>query len=102
MRALKEPGTCPIWLMRQAGRYQKEYRQIREKVGFLDLCKTPELASKVTVFAVKQLDVDAAIIFADILLILDSLGLDLRFAENHGLYLIIQLSQEIVLNLCQI
>lgn len=80
----KESSRPPVWLMRQAGRYQKEYRKIREKVSFLELCKTPELASEVTVFAVRQLDVDAAIIFADILLILDSLGLELRFAENHG------------------
>lgn len=70
--------------MRQAGRYQKEYRELREKVSFLELCRTPELASQVTVFAVRQLNVDAAIIFADILLILDSLGMQLRFQENHG------------------
>lgn len=76
--------TVPIWLMRQAGRYQKEYREIREKVGFLELCRTPELASQVTVFAVKQLQVDAAIIFADILLVLDAMGLELKFAKDHG------------------
>lgn len=81
----KESGsTTPVWLMRQAGRYMKEYRDLREKVGFLELCHTPELASEVTVFAVRKLGVDAAIIFADILLILDAMGLELRFAENHG------------------
>ncbi len=80
----EKTSSTPVWLMRQAGRYQKEYRDIREKVSFLELCRTPELASQVTVFAVRQLKVDAAIIFADILLILDALGMQLRFQENHG------------------
>ena len=91
MRALRPSSTAeqksgppPVWLMRQAGRYQKEYREIRERVSFLELCRTPDLAAQVTVFAVRQLEVDAAIIFADILLILDELGLSLRFEENHG------------------
>lgn len=74
----------PIWLMRQAGRFQKEYRAIREKVGFLELCGTPELAAQVTVFAVEQLKVDAAIIFADILLPLIPLGVGLRFERGDG------------------
>mgnify|MGYP001794176702 FL=1 len=74
----------PIWLMRQAGRYQPSYRAIRDKVSFLDLCKTPELACQVTVDAVEQLGVDAAIIFADILLILEPLGIGFEFAKNHG------------------
>ncbi|MEM1416326.1 MAG: uroporphyrinogen decarboxylase [Myxococcota bacterium] len=74
----------PIWLMRQAGRYQPSYRAIREKVSFLELCKTPELACQVTVDAVEQLGVDAAIIFADILLILEPLGVGFEFAKNHG------------------
>lgn len=70
--------------MRQAGRYQSQYRQIREKVDFLTLCKTPELASQVTVMAVEQLSVDAAIIFADILLPIESLGLGLSFEKGEG------------------
>lgn len=74
----------PIWLMRQAGRYQATYQAIRSKVGFLELCKTPELACQVTVDAVDQLGVDAAIIFADILLILDPLGIDFGFEKGHG------------------
>ena len=74
----------PIWLMRQAGRYQPEYRAIREKVSFLELCKTPELACEVTVRAVDQLNVDAAIIFADILLILEPLNLDFSFTKGMG------------------
>ncbi len=74
----------PIWLMRQAGRYQPEYRALREKVGFLELCRTPELACQVTVQAVEQLGVDAAIIFADILLILEPLGIGFTFEKGDG------------------
>lgn len=74
----------PIWLMRQAGRFQSEYRAIREKVSFLELCGTPALAAEVTVFAVEQLKVDAAIIFADILLPLVPLGVGLKFERGDG------------------
>ena len=74
----------PVWLMRQAGRYMAEYRAIRAKVSFLELCKRPELAAEVTVFAAERLGVDAAILFADILLILEPLGLDLEFAKGEG------------------
>jgi len=74
----------PIWLMRQAGRYQAEYQAIRAKVSFLELCRTPELACEVTVHAVNQLGVDAAILFADILLILEPLGVDFHFEKGHG------------------
>ncbi len=74
----------PVWLMRQAGRYQSEFREIRSRVGLLELCKTPELAAKVTVHAVNQLGVDAAIIFADILLPLDALGVGLDYVKGEG------------------
>jgi uroporphyrinogen decarboxylase len=74
----------PVWLMRQAGRYQPEYRAIREKLGFLELCKAPDAAAEVTVMAVEQLGVDAAIIFSDILLILEPLGVGLEFAKGDG------------------
>ncbi len=74
----------PIWLMRQAGRYMKEYRTIREKHGFLDLCKDSDLACEVTVYAVERLGVDAAIIFSDILLILEPMGLNLEYAKGDG------------------
>ncbi|MCS6902580.1 MAG: uroporphyrinogen decarboxylase family protein, partial [Myxococcales bacterium] len=74
----------PVWLMRQAGRYQPEYRAIREKVSFLDLCKTPDLAAEVTVMAVEQLGVDAGIIFADILLVLEPMGLPISFPGDEG------------------
>ncbi|MFO0957608.1 MAG: uroporphyrinogen decarboxylase [Isosphaeraceae bacterium] len=74
----------PVWLMRQAGRYMQEYRELRAKVPFLDLCKRPELATEVTVTAAERLGVDAAILFADILLILEPLGLSLEFSKGEG------------------
>src|SRR6185295_2882232 len=74
----------PIWLMRQAGRYMKEYRDVRARMSFLELCKTPELAAEVTVTAAERLGVDAAIIFADILLIIEPMGLQLEFNKGEG------------------
>jgi uroporphyrinogen decarboxylase len=86
MRACRrEPVPyTPIWLMRQAGRYMREYREVRAKTTFLELCKTPSLAAEVTVTAVERLGVDAAIIFADILLILEPMGVELEFTEGEG------------------
>jgi uroporphyrinogen decarboxylase len=81
----REPNeVTPVWLMRQAGRYMPEYRAVRSKVGFLELCKDPGLATEVTVTAAERLGVDAAILFADILLILEPLGFDLEFAKGEG------------------
>src|SRR3954447_15502314 len=81
----REPaGVTPVWLMRQAGRDMAEYRAIRTKVPFLELCKSPELATEVTVTAAEVLGVDAAILFADILLILEPLGFDLEFSKGEG------------------
>ncbi|MDQ2936441.1 MAG: uroporphyrinogen decarboxylase, partial [Acidobacteriota bacterium] len=74
----------PIWLMRQAGRYMSEYRDVRARLSFLELCKTPSLAAEVTVTAAERLGVDAAIIFADILLIIEPMGLHLEFAKGEG------------------
>ncbi|MBZ0118242.1 MAG: uroporphyrinogen decarboxylase [Sandaracinaceae bacterium] len=74
----------PIWLMRQAGRFQPEYRAIRERVSFVELCRRPDLACEVTVHAVRQLGVDAAILFADILLILEPLGVGFEFTKDDG------------------
>jgi len=74
----------PVWLMRQAGRYMKEYREVRARHTFLEMCKKPEVASEVTVYAAHRLDVDAAIIFADILLIIEPMGLELEFAKGEG------------------
>jgi uroporphyrinogen decarboxylase len=86
MRACRGEAVpyTPIWLMRQAGRYMREYREVRARTTFLELCKRPELAAEVTVTAVERLGVDAAIIFADILLILEPLGIDLEFAAGEG------------------
>jgi uroporphyrinogen decarboxylase len=86
MRACRrEPVPyTPIWLMRQAGRYMREYREVRARTTFLELCKTPSLAAEVTVTAVERLGVDAAIIFADILLILEPMGIELEFAAGEG------------------
>ena len=81
---LEETDYTPVWLMRQAGRYMREYREIRSKVSFLELCKTPELAAEVTLRAVDRLNVDAAIIFADILLIVEPLGVGLEFSKGEG------------------
>ena len=86
MRACRGEAVpyTPIWLMRQAGRYMREYREVRARTTFLELCKRPELAADVTLTAVERLGVDAAIIFADILLILEPLGIHLEFAAGEG------------------
>jgi uroporphyrinogen decarboxylase len=75
---------APIWIMRQAGRYLREYRELRAKASFLEMCKRPELAAEVTLMAVDRLGVDAAIIFADILLVVEPMGLGLSFNEGEG------------------
>ena len=74
----------PIWLMRQAGRYMAEYRAVRKKHSILEICKTPEIAAEVTITAAEKLDVDAAIIFADLLLPLEVMGLPFHFAAGEG------------------
>ena len=70
--------------MRQAGRYQASYRALREKHTLLEIVKTPELAAQVTVAAIDEFDFDAAIIFSDILIVLEALGLDLEFVKGEG------------------
>jgi uroporphyrinogen decarboxylase len=81
----REPvDATPVWLMRQAGRYMREYRDLRAKVPFLELCKNPQLVSEVTVTAAKKLGVDAAIIFADLLLIVEPLGFSLAYGQGEG------------------
>ena len=74
----------PVWFMRQAGRYLKEYRQIRARHSILEICKRADLAATVTLQPVELLDVDAAIIFADLLLPVEPMGLRLRFAAGEG------------------
>ena len=81
----REPVDCtPVWFMRQAGRYMAEYRALRTKHSILDLCKTPELAAQVTLQPIDRFPLDAAIIFADILLPLEPMGLSLEFAAGEG------------------
>src|SRR5215470_1873746 len=74
----------PVWFMRQAGRYMKQYRDIRSKHGILEICKRPDLAAAVTLQPVEILDVDAAIIFADLLLPVEPMGLKLDFVSGEG------------------
>jgi uroporphyrinogen decarboxylase len=86
MRACRRESVpyTPVWLMRQAGRYMKEYRDVRARYSFLEMCKQPEVAAEVTTYAAHRLNVDAAIIFADILLIIEPMGLDLEFTKGEG------------------
>lgn len=81
---LEKTDRVPVWLMRQAGRYMKDYRDVREKTPFLDLCKNKELAAEVTVTAQEKIKADAAIIFSDILLILEPMGLGLTYQKGDG------------------
>lgn len=82
-RLEKTPYT-PVWLMRQAGRYMKEYRDLRKRTPFLELCKNKDLATEITVTAQEKIGADAAIIFSDILLLVESFGLDLEYSKHDG------------------
>jgi uroporphyrinogen decarboxylase len=86
LRACRREPTSytPIWLMRQAGRYQPEYRALREKLSFVEMCKRPEVAAEVTLLPIKQFPLDAAIVFADILLVLEPLGIGFEFTVGDG------------------
>ena len=81
----REPTPyTPVWIMRQAGRYMQEYRDVREKVPFIELCKNSDLAAEVAITAATKLGVDAAILFSDILLILEPMGMDLEYVKGDG------------------
>jgi uroporphyrinogen decarboxylase len=86
LRACRREPTdyTPIWLMRQAGRYMPEYRRIRERHSFLELCRNPQLCSEIMCTAVERLGVDAAILFSDLLPLLEPMGIDLEFAQGEG------------------
>jgi uroporphyrinogen decarboxylase len=82
---LRKPvDRTPVWFLRQAGRYMHEYREVRKHHTLVEICKQPELAAEVTITAAEKLDVDAAIIFADLLLPLEPMGLDFEFQAGEG------------------
>ena len=81
----RQPADCtPVWIMRQAGRYLPEYRKLREKHGFLEIARNPDLVATVTLMPLKRIELDAAIIFADIALPLAGIGVSFRLEENVG------------------
>jgi uroporphyrinogen decarboxylase len=82
--ACENQSRPPVWLMRQAGRYMPAYRAIREKYSFVEMCKNPQIATEVTLQPIKEFGMDAAILFSDILVIPEALGLGLRFEEGKG------------------
>src|SRR6202012_1823661 len=82
---LRKPvDRTPVWFLRQAGRYMQEYREVRKHHTLVEICKQPQLAAEVTITAAEKLGVDAAIIFADLLLPLEPMGLDFEFQAGEG------------------
>src|SRR5512139_166504 len=81
----REPvDATPVWFMRQAGRYMANYRELRQKYSLLELCRTPELATEVTLQPVDAIEVDAAILFSDLLIPLEPMGIPFDFVKGEG------------------
>lgn len=86
LRTIRGEGndSPPVWIMRQAGRYLEEFRALRAEHGFFQICQTPELAAKATLMPIEKFDLDAAIIFSDILVIPQALGMEVRMEPGVG------------------
>jgi uroporphyrinogen decarboxylase len=81
---LEETERTPLWMMRQAGRYMEEYQEIRRKHSFLEMCKKPDIASRVTLQPIEKFGFDAAILFSDILIPVEAMGVDIEFVDGRG------------------
>src|ERR1700722_14454641 len=89
LRTLRGEATerTPVWMMRQAGRYLPDYMKLKEKYSFFERCQKPELATEIAIQPVEQLGVDAAIIFSDILVVPQAMGMEVQMVEGKGPFL---------------